>query len=300
MSNFKANISSKIQENRPKLSISSLRTYVSILSNISKKISPENDSVDWFSDKWQLIMDYLEDKTIQTRKTSLSALYVLTEKNEYREVMLNLLKEFNETYKEQKKNVKQTENWISITEIKDVYSKLLDNATKMLTGRKIMNEHLMMSFWLVALLGGVSGISPRRSMDYGLMKIRNYNIEEDNYYKNGFMYFNSYKTSKKYGLQSIELPKEINFLLKKWIQLNENDFLLYSSNGNKLSSPQINRILNEVFGKKISVDMLRTIYLTDLYKDVPAISQMQEIATSMGHSINQAMEYVKKNEYVVI
>jgi hypothetical protein len=294
MSNFKTNISSKIQTNRPKLSVSSLKTYVSILFNISKKINPENDSVDWFSDRWELIMDSLEEKTIQTRKTSLSALYVLTEKTEYREVMLNLLKEINETYKEQKKNVKQTENWLSVTEIKDVYSSLLDKATKMLTNRKIMNEPLMMSFWLVALLGGVSGISPRRSMDYGLMKIRNYDVEVDNYYKNGFFYFNSYKTSKKYGLQSIELPKQLNFLIKKWILLNEKDYLLYSSNGNKLSSSQINRNLNDVFGKKVSVDMLRTIILTDLYKDVPALSQMQEVASAMGHSISQAMEYVKK------
>ena len=70
--------------------------------------------------------------------------------------------------------------------------------------------------------------------------------------------------------------------------------MLYSSNGNKLSSSQINRNLNDVFGKKVSVDMLRTIFLTDLYKDVPALSQMQEVASAMGHSISQAMEYVKK------
>ena len=61
-----------------------------------------------------------------------------------------------------------------------------------------------------------------------------------------------------------------------------------------LSSPQINRILNEAFGKAISTNMLRHIYLTEQYKNVPAIADMQELAQSMGHSQAQAMEYVKK------
>jgi len=126
------------------------------------------------------------------------------------------------------------------------------------------------------------------------MKIRNYDPKVDNYYKNSKFYFNKYKTSATYGLQILNVPKELNTLLKKWIKLNSNDYMLYSTNGNKLSSPQINRILNEAFGKAISTNMLRHIYLTEQYKNVPAIADMQELAREMGHSTNQAMEYVKK------
>jgi hypothetical protein len=106
---------------------------------------------------------------------------------------------------------------------------------------------------------------PRRSQDYGLMKIRNYDPKVDNYYKAGKFYFNKYKTAKTYGLQTLDVPKELNTLLKKWVKLNSNDYMLYSTNDNKLSSPQINRILNEAFGKAISTNMLRHIYLTDRY-----------------------------------
>jgi hypothetical protein len=51
--------------------------------------------------------------------------------------------------------------------------------------------------------------------------------------------------------------------------------MLYSTNGNKLTSPQVTRILNKVFDKNVSSSMLRHIYLTNKYKDIPALSKMQ-------------------------
>jgi hypothetical protein len=70
--------------------------------------------------------------------------------------------------------------------------------------------------------------------------------------------------------------------------------MLYSTNGNKLTSPQVTRILNKVFGKNMSSSMLRHIYLTDKFKDIPLLSKMQNLATDMGHSISAAMEYIKR------
>ena len=70
--------------------------------------------------------------------------------------------------------------------------------------------------------------------------------------------------------------------------------MLYSTNGNKLTSPQVTRILNKVFGKNISTSMLRHIYLTDAYKNIPALNEMQNIATDMAHSVSTAMEYIKR------
>jgi hypothetical protein len=48
-------------------------------------------------------------------------------------------------------------------------------------------------------------------------------------------------------------------------------------------------------GKKVSTDMLRHIFLTDKFKDVPAINDMQQLATEMGHSMMQQQLYVKKS-----
>jgi len=296
MTEFRKNLDEKIRHNRPNLGASSVKTYVSILSNLHKNLKASNEDLDWFSKEEKDIMEFLSEKPAQTRKSVLSALFVLTGNDAYRELMLKDCNVVNQQYKEQKKSTKETENWISTEQIEEIYHGLLDKVNAMFKRNLVSDYPTIMSFWLVALLGGVAGIPPRRSMDYGQMKIRNYDIKTDNYYKAGKFYFNRYKTADKYGLQSIDIPKDLQLLLKKWIKMNsENDYLLFSSNKQPLSSPQINRILNKVFDKHISVDMLRHIYLTHKYKDVPALADMEKTAQEMGHSTAQAMLYVKKS-----
>ena len=284
----------ELKKNRPNLSTSSLKTYSSVLRNLQKNMDGNDDGLDWFSRKDQDILDYLKDKTPQTKKTTLSALFVLTKKQSYKDIMMDVMKSVNETNKEQKMNEKQKENWISVKEIQDIYDNLLVKIKSMLSNKSILNESIMMEFLLVSFLGGVSGLSPRRSQDFTELKIRNYDTKKDNFFKAGKFYFNVYKTAKTYGLQVIDVPKDLNIILKKWIKINTNDYMLYSTNGNKLTSPQITRILNKVFGKNISSSLLRHIYLTNVYKDLPPLNQMQQLATNMSHSISTAMEYIKK------
>jgi hypothetical protein len=292
MQDLKKEIADKITANRPKLSASSLKTYISILSNIYKQMKGDGD-VDWFSKNIKEILEYMDTKNDATKKTSLSALFVLTKKEEYKEVMTSVMNAVNATYKLQKKTPKQVDNWMSQEEVKAVYDSQHENALKMLTKKAKFDDGKFIEYLLVAFLSGVI-MPPRRSMDYGEMKIRNYDTKTDNYYKAGKLYFNKYKTAKTYGLQTLDVPKELNTLIKKWIKLNSNDYMLYSTNDNKLSSPQINRILNEAFKKNISTNLLRHIYLTEQYKNIPAITEMENLAEKMGHSIPTAMEYVKR------
>ena len=116
MQELKKEIADKITANRPKLSASSLKTYVSILSNIYKAMKGDG-GIDFFSDDVKEILEYMDTKNDQTKKTSLSALYVLTKKDEYKEVMPTVLASVNKMYKEQKKTPKQEENWISGDEV---------------------------------------------------------------------------------------------------------------------------------------------------------------------------------------
>jgi site-specific recombinase XerD len=290
---LKNHIIEQLKTNRPNLSASSLKTYSSVLKNLQKNMDG-NDTLQWFDNCDEEILQFLENKTPQTKKTTLSALFVLTKKQSYKDVMMEVMKTVNESNKDQKMNEKQKENWISIKEIQNIYDNLLVKIKLMLNNKKIMNEPTMMEFLLVSFLGGISNLAPRRSMDYSEMKIRNYDTKKDNYYKAGKFYFNVYKTAKDYGLQIVDAPKDLNVILKKWVKINTNDYMLYSTNGNKLTSPQITRILNKVFGKNISTSMLRHIYLTNMYKDLPAINKMQQLANNMGHSISTAMEYIKK------
>ena len=98
---FREEIAGKLKEKRPNLSASSLKTYVSILYNLKKKLDGE-DSLKFF-DEDERILDFLKDKEPQTRKTSLSALFVLTGKSSYNDLMLQDCRHVNEIYKQQKK-----------------------------------------------------------------------------------------------------------------------------------------------------------------------------------------------------
>ena len=103
----------------------------------------------------------------------------------------------------------------------------------------------MMEFLLMSFLSGIL-LPPRRSLDFSELKIRNFDVKTDNYCKSGKFYFDKYKTSR----TIVDLPKELNTIIKKWIKINTKDFMIYSTNGKQLSCPQITRILNKIFGKK--------------------------------------------------
>ena len=289
---FKDQIKETIMKNRPKLSASSVKTYISILTNIYKAMHGSTEDITFF-DNDKEVLEYLKDKQDSSKKTALSALYVLTEKPEYRELMNTIMKKVNDAYKEQKKDVKQTDNWVSVSDIKTIYDGLLVKAKSMLSNKSIFDFNTMMQFLLVTFLGGVSGIIPRRSLDYALLKIKNINVKTDNYYKSGKFYFNVYKTAKNYGLQSVDLPADINAIIKKWIKINPTDYMLYSSNKQPLTSQSINRILNTVFKKNVSTNILRHVYVSDKYKNIPALTQMETLSNAMGHNLITQLEYIK-------
>ena len=301
MDSFKNLIRDTIKENRPKLSESSIKTYISTLYNLHKNLNSSHSSnkssvtLAFFNDE-KPILDYLDDKPPQSRKSILSALYILTNNPKYREQMIVDCKVVNDEYKNQKKDTKERDNWISIDEIKSKYDELFKKVKAIFSKSMIADYSTIMDYFLLAFLGGVSGLAPRRSLDYALLKINNYDKTKDNYYKAGKLYFNKYKTSDKYGLQILDVPKEVNNIIKKWLKINKGDYMLFSTNKNPLSSSQISRMLNKIFDRKsISVDMLRHIYLSDLYKNVPSIRDMEKTAQDMAHSLGTAMTYVKRD-----
>ena len=291
---FRETIEHNLKEKRPNLSASSLKTYVSILYNLHKKLNADGDDIKWF-DEDEKILEDLKDKPPSSRKTVLSALFVLTNKPEYNKVMLEDCKHTNDQYKEQKKSKKEEDGWISVDDIKKIYDDLLEKVKEMFSHKLISNYQTIINFILLGCLGGVSGIAPRRSLDFADMKISGYDPKIDNYYKAGKFVFNKYKTAKDYGEQVIDVKSkapEFNNILSKWVKCNPTDYLLFSSNQQKLTSPQITRMLNKLFGKNTSVDLLRHIYLTNKYGKLQ--EEMEADSKDMGHSLAQQALYIKK------
>ena len=87
--------------------------------------------------------------------------------------MITDCKEVNNAYKNQTKDEKERENWISVEEIKTKYDELSKKVRAMFYKTIIGDTNTIIQFLLLAFLGGVSGIPPRRSLDYADLKIRN-------------------------------------------------------------------------------------------------------------------------------
>lgn len=290
------NIKDKLKELRPKLSESSIKTYSSILRNLHKKVF-ENQEIEKSNfDKCHEILEYLRNVPANKRKTILSALVVLTDKDEYRNVMNEDVSDYNKEIQKQEKTETQRENWITTDEVREVFNRL-ENDAKILfkkSNRTISDEQQIQNYVMVALLGGIF-IPPRRSLDYCAMKIRNVNKDEDNYINKNKFVFNKYKTAKTYGQQELEIPQQLKNILNRWIAINTSDYLLRDKNGNQMNSTKLNQHLNRIFGgKKIAVNAMRHTYLTDKYKKTSEESkQLANDMSAMGSSSNMADTYIK-------
>jgi hypothetical protein len=298
MTSLKAQLSETLLQNRPALKESSLSTYSSILSSFYTKMKGE-DGLQFFRNNAKEILSSLKDVPSNKRKTLLSGLYILTGIKEYQNLMIEDCKVVNSQNKLQEKTVTQEENWLSFQDIQLKYQQYLAIASKMLNNKQILNEKVMMQFWLLALCSGAV-IPPRRTQDYSLMKIRNFDRKTDNFYEKDQLVFQTYKTAKIYGkvvFNLKELAPELNTLMKKWVKVNETDYLLYSSAKKPMLPPQITHLNNDIWGKQVSTNMYRHIYLTNFYenKQIPSLADMEELSKMMGHSILQALQYVKKD-----
>jgi integrase len=116
--------------------------------------------------------------------------------------------------------------------------------------------------------------------------------------------FNKYKTSKKYGTQTLDIPNTEDAPLMDVIQTYLKFHPLYKATKGKEAVPflvtadgkaltavnAITRILNKIFGKKVGSSMLRHIFLSDKYD----IKEMEEDAEAMGHSVQEQRKYLRK------
>ena len=300
----KNNLKEVLLHNRPKLSAGSLSTYQSILKNLLYKEHTKETPIDtkWFENQKE-VLKHLENTPSRKRKTILSALVVVTDSNEHNHLYKSLVESDGKvTHLENIKQTKsetQKENWITQEDIKELFDKMY-KGVKPLFKKKTFEEFTtgeyqqFQNLIILAVLGGL-WISPRRSQDYTELKIKG-DIDKttDNYKTKNSFVFNTYKTARFYGKQEVEIPKDLGNLLNKFIKINPYHYLFNDSNGNKLNSVKLSQRLNSIFGgKHISVNILRHSFLSDKYKNVPALSDMLKTAQDMGHSVLEGLEYVK-------
>jgi hypothetical protein len=181
-------------------------------------------------------------------------------------------------------------------EVKKVFDQLSKQANVLYKKETLSSADLqeIQNYVIVALLGGVF-IPPRRLLEFTNFRIREIDPAL-NYLDKKTMVFNSYKTAKTYGQQIVECPPALLKILKKWISSNKTDWLLFDSNGGKLTPVKLNQRLTKVFGKGRSVNSMRHSYLTGKYADTIKVNEeLEKDMAAMGSSSkNQATTYIKR------
>lgn len=286
---IKEEITKAIKEQRPLLSVSTLKTYSSLLNSLFKKLEMAEEDIKDLGKHKSKILEYIKDmQNHQSRKTLLSPLIVLTDDADYKEMVAESTKQVNDKYRTQRVDLEKLKGLMTMDELKEHYRQTTVRAVK--GKRDNVYQDLLLSIFFT---GVVDGLPPRRLMDYTEMKISNYDKNIDNWTDGRKMVFNKFKTVSSKGQQVWVIPQELQKIVKKAIKLGgESEYFIHTPNGNKYSPSTLSRKLKSIYGT--SVDGLRAIYLSHMYKGMPAIEEMDKIAEMMGHSASTAMNnYVK-------
>jgi hypothetical protein len=296
----------EIKASRPKISAGSLKTYNSLLRSIYKGAFGAGDKPDatLFTKRYAKVLDYLSEKTANTRKTYLAALVAIAPTIEaYRNEMMSDIKKHTEQTNKGEMTDKLEESAITTDEIRTITADLKQNADALLQKKTHRVPDLMeiQEYVLLSLYNG--HVVPRRALDYVAMKYQNYNKKTENYVdlNKDLFVFNVFKTAQKNGedlkgTQVLEIPPSLKKILLKWIAVipSEVDTLLFNGNLEPLSAVSLNQRLNKIFGGAKSVNSLRHFYLTSKYKELmEETEKMSADMEAMGSSSAQAKTYIK-------
>lgn len=295
-------IATILLENRPNLANNTVKTYTSIIKNLYLRINERiggikiAELVDYFKNNKKAVLEHLGDMPPNKRKTILASLIALLGKEdaeEYRDQMVKDAEKYNIEQRQQKKTQAQTDNWMSQDQIMEIYHQL-ERDTKHLFAKTNLSMAELQALQNFVILSVYVLIPPRRLLDYTAFKVRKVDLDKDNYMKGNQFVFNNYKTKNKYGRQIVKIPVKLRNIIQKWTKKHGNDYLLFTERNTPLAQSRLTQTLNKIFGRNLSVNMLRHIFISDrVLPDQPLLNTLEGVAEDMGHSVETQMLYKK-------
>jgi len=285
----------------------SLNTYIVSLRSLYKRLHPTSDlseplTSEFLKEKEKIMKD-LDDKKITTKKNILTAILVALSSDEKKDDKLNdfyqiKLKDLNKNYNEfldkQEKTDTQRVNWIDYDTFLTVINDLLDKVKKegIPTKEKLsrseynlLQKYVILSFYQVfPLRNDIADMKVLTQKEYDDLEKEtrdkhNYFITDKKGYK---MQLNQFKTVKRIGPKTYEIPEKLSKIVKLWLKHNTSGWLFTISNMRDAVNPNgVTKLLNSIFskacdGKKISSSMLRHISISEKLKDEPTIAETKE------------------------
>lgn len=304
-----------IKKNR-NITESTLNTYKRHLNKILKMAQTEDITI---LENPKKIIDLLinSESSPSSIRAYLASLVVYMDthgKNadEYRKVMNEYIQKEKEKNNTHEKTETQKQNWTTLKELQDVVQNYEDKIKKeKITKREKLNKkenELFQKYILGMLYVGDVDKHPPIRLDYSPMKI----ITEEEYIKNydnkpskinylviksrnkKYFAFHNYKTIKTHGIKKIPISQKINTALNKYLKYT-NEYLFENNQNRPLSSNALGKLITKTFeptGKKISVNMLRHIFISEKYPP-EKIKEQQKDASNMFHSTDTQKIYSK-------
>ena len=311
-----------------KLSDNSIKVYNSNLKILNKLITNQDTikNIDFIKDV-DKVYDVLSDKSIHTKKnytTAIIALLKILKEEElykkYAEIQDKFSNKIEDNYDENSKTEAQKENWVDYKVILDLLNKYKRDAKPILEKDKndlTKRDYQLIQQYLVLYLYSGKAFDIIRN-DFANMKIveDEKDLETDKNYlvipkrKTPYFQLGEFKTKKSKSYDDkpfiIQLKnKDLNNLIRKWITINDSEYLLINLSGNQntekgspMTANGITKYLQKIFknnlGKSISTSLLRSIYITHKYKENLNTKQKKELATNMLHSKPMAEQVYNK------
>lgn len=267
----------------------SKKLYLSNLTRLNNGTEINLDDLGFLSNPEQILDTLIEKgyKLTTIRSYFISVCSLLSKLPPHKELYENYYKILTSQNKtlavNNTKSETQKENWMSYDEVM-VLQHLLQEEAIATNEYDIILDLVILSLYTLT--------PPRRILDYTEMLTVTDGIPEDELGTKNFwlvdkkkFVFNNYKTAGTYQTQIIDIPDELDFVLKLYLEHTKykTGSLLKLEDGSPITGNYtITRRLNQIFGKKISVNMLRNIYLTSAFKDDKI--KLSETATAMGTS----------------
>jgi hypothetical protein len=270
-----------------------IKTYLSRLSNLNGGVEPTTYKT--FEDT-AAVDKQLEIYATNSKRTFYIALVAfLPETNKARKYYYSKMMEINKgAFENTEKSQDQKDNWMTQEEVIQVWKDLKEEAEPLLDKSNLSyaETHKLKAFVLLSLFVLQP---PRRALDYTAMVVvpqYKEGMDKDFNYlslNDKTFYFNNYKTAGAYHTQSVPVNPQLFNILKKYKQ----EGLLLGNNGKPMLGESMRGIFNRMFGKKVSVSMLRNIFLTSKYggKIDELKNDVKNMATSMTMATNH---YIKK------
>lgn len=292
-----------VKKQKPEISEKTLHGYALCLNQLYRKIFPDDKDIDmskFFEHPVEFYVDWVnaQGKSKSFIRNMLSSIQVvLKNKNLTKAITQNSDKERIESenpeatpyVKEHHLTQEQIEG--KYNELKTISDGLWDKSPWTMDDFMKLQQYVMFSL--------VCGkfIAPRRSKDWYMFKLRNIDLEKDNYLDGKVFVFNSFKTAKTKGQQRIPVPPELYRILRKWIRFNKLPWLFVTVKLEPLNAVTFNQKLNNIMGvpsgesQGWSTNSFRHIYLTNKFSNTLDLKKEME---SMGSSVSVAHLYIKK------